>query len=99
MKEVIPVILKRTRGFKAFAWGRSDDHVMGGRGCNYQFKPIPNQPHQGWVLLKNAVNCLLSQFPTRESLEAWARKAGDGQFLTDEVFNKRVNVDIYEPNK
>lgn len=95
MKQVLPVILKRSRGFKAFAWGNADDHMMDWRGCNYRLKPIPNQPHQGWVLLKDAVTCLLHQFPTRESLEAWAQQAGDGGFLTDEEFDKRIDTDIY----
>lgn len=95
MKEVMPIILKRARGFKAFAWGHADYHTMDWRGCNYRFKPVPNQPHQGWVLLEGAVNCLLRQFPTLKDLEIWAREAGDGQFLTDEAFDKRADVDIY----
>ncbi len=95
MKEVMPMILRRSRGYKAFAWGYPDGHTMDWRGCNYHFMPIPHQPHRGWVTLKGAVASVLSQFPTLKTLELWARNAGDGSFLPDEEFAKRVETAIY----
>jgi len=83
-------------GYKGYIWGQPDSHCMDYRGCNYRYKAVNGQPLRGFASHGEAMDFLRKRFATRREVWEWAGRAGDGSFLTDELYKQATNHSVYD---
>jgi len=85
--------LSSGRGYKAYAWGQPESHIMDWNGCNYRRTTLPNQPLFGFKTIEEAITFVLKRYDTERDLKIYIeKKTGDGTFLTDEMITDSTDI-------
>lgn len=74
--------------YKAYVWGTVNGHCSDHRGCNFRYKPLPDQPVLGFKTRGKAEKFARERFDTIKAASDWADRAGDGNFFPDKKFKE-----------
>jgi len=89
------LIAKRMKNgrWKVRVWGQPNDHFGDWSGENARIRTAPEQPHNGFEAIEDALAYAKRVFPTHEDCRAWGFTVGDGASCTNADFEGSIEAD------
>lgn len=82
------------KGWKIYAWGQPNGHIMDWNGCNYRIATAGyRQPLRGFTVPHAAVDHLRDHQVTEDQLLQTVERT-DGAFLTDARFKQLIGINL-----